>query len=410
MPRHIHHNMTPSGRRWLANTFNKGVKAAGKAVGNYARKRYGAARRQNQLDGMRKQRPKPNHRHASTQTKKSTARLITSLESNGQHNDLSIKNGGIHIVGHKKPIHTKGVFKYQEGKQGVFPGVIGKQNVFALPPLLTKDQMNGTTTASRSASYDRWEVDPFLLNPFSTIPTNGVYPGPMASVVAMDKLAILDCRQKLNLLNLENVAITVQVYWMVLKHDSGFDFPNLFAGDTAAEGLTQAIETFDNTLAVNSATGGAIALDKYGYNILSNSIMRKNYKILTKQSFILQAGDKKSIVNTFVWNKVVTKQMFTDRIVQYWANHTIVPVVCARGSLVGVQADSGAATQVTEVTYAPARVGFLTENNWRFGALQVNRLTTQRAYAPYLAGATLGGTAKLVTINDVDVETDVLNA
>nr|WAE42715.1 MAG: capsid protein [Cressdnaviricota sp.] len=326
--------------------------------------------------------------------------LKQSLVGISQHNDWMELNGGhIRMLTSKRPIKTKAKFQYQEGKEGLGSGGDGQQLVFNMPGMATRAQLIGSTAASRTGSIDQWEVDPFQLNPWSTAPTNAIYPGPMGAVVADDKLALLSCHHKVQFINMSSNPIEVYIYYLTPKVDTATDPQAEWGAALVAESLTQAGATGDNTLAFNTATGGASNNSKYGLDPNKSPGFRKMWRTLKVHKLVFQGGDRQTYTHTLHWNKVFLKQTLTVRASSYYKNVTVYPMVIVRAGLVGVRAGAALAT---EVTYGGTKLGYVTENTWNFGALPVNRFNTLRTYTPNLVGASLVAGQTDNVVNDID--------
>lgn len=321
-----------------------------------------------------------------------------------QHNDLQNLSGGVIRLGFRK-IRVTGRFTYQNGKEHLFGGSDGSQLVVSPEAIATHAQLFGTTAASRFAAIEQWDVDPFLLNPFSTAPTNTVYPGPQPAVSSNDKIALLRCHHKMYMSSGSSAPQTVEIYYLTPTKDCTTVPATAWANALAAENMTQAAAVVDNTIGGNTATGGAAITSKYGLNPMKCKTFTKEWRCLKYHKLVFQPGDRQTITTNFIWNKKFEKEQLSVRASGYYAKTTIYPLMIIRGSLVGVEPIAGGVA--SEVTFSAPKLGCITESTYTFGALPVSRFNTNRTYAPYLVGASGVGTQALNEINDVDVKAEV---
>lgn len=367
--------------------------------------RFGLKKLKNYYNRWRTKTTKSIKKKTKANTRK--VRKTQTLEGISQHNDLQNLSGGTIRLGLKK-IHVTGRFTYENGKEHLFGGTDGSQLVVSPEALATRAQLIGTTAASRFSSIEQWDTDPFLLNPYSTAPTNTVYLGPQPAVSANDKIALLSCHHKMYMVSGSPTPQTVEIYYLTPKKDNTTVPATAWANALAAENMTMASATVDNTIGANTATSGTVITSKYGQNPMKCKTFKKEWRCLKYHKLVFQPGDRQTITTNFVWNKVFEKENLSVRGSGYYAKTTIYPLMIIKGSLVGVETVAAAAA--SEVTFSAPKLGCVTESTYTFGALPVSRFNTNRSYAPYLVGAVGVGTQALDEINDVDVKVDVTNA
>jgi len=292
----------------------------------------------------------------------------------------------------------KYTFKFQVMKQRTQNWSQGEQNVIACFPVGTTDQFIGATSTTRS-SEGKWDTDPFLLNPWSTIPVNGVYPGPMGAVVAADKIYYHGYKQHLSLLNMETVAVDLTVMWFLCKKNANRNVIDAWnEAASVEEKLTQPNPVVAGTLASTTATSGFSSSPVYGANPMEYKTFKQFWKLLDTYNCTLQSGDQINIHRDIKFNKFFSRNYFNDMPTTYIAGFTVYPIVIARGNLVGVTTALGVAA--SEVAYAPTKIGLVDNQEHRFGGVPVGaNIHTSRVYQ----GMVINDTADfLVQIDDVD--------
>lgn len=319
-----------------------------------------------------------------------------------QHHDLSLKGLGTIMIGKQmniKNIHGK--FYYRHTNQRVLESGVGKQAYVEFGTIMSRDQIVGVTSQERTA-FDRIDVDPLTLNPYVTsISPSSTYPGPFSEIVANDRFSLLKVNQTIQCLSMSTVTQIVDLYWVMPKTDCNIRIALAWENVNNSQNLTQGAITAAQTVATSTAVGGADFPDTWGNNPFQLKTLRKMYKSVRHQQFVLQPGDQRNFKVTLSYNKVYVRQNATDRPSSYWANNTVELFAVTRGGLVGIGAGEAPAT---EVTYGATKIGFVCHNDYVFGALSANRLTTNRRWTGVIADP-VGQTIK--QIDDTDDVDDI---
>jgi len=294
-----------------------------------------------------------------------------------QHNNLAgIKLKPIVLGRHKLP--HKYAFKFQIVKQITQTGTQGDQNVILLPKICTVYQLKGDLSTTIS-EYDKWDTDPFKLNPYSnSLLLNTVYPGPIPSVTQSDKLYYHGLKQHLSIINLENLPVDIQVIWCLCNQQTNETPISAWnACASTEEALTQPGWVAPAALATTVATSGYSGSNTYGSHPMEYKTWKKYWRILDTFTYSLQPGDQVNINRDIIYNKVVTRQWLDSQTLTKLRGITIIPMIIARSGLVGVV--SGGTTQ--QVSYGPTKLGIVDNQEHRFGGVPLgNNIETSRVY------------------------------
>lgn len=316
-----------------------------------------------------------------------------------QHNNVAgIKLKPIWIGKSKLPHKYK--FKFQIVKQITQTGTQGDQDVILLPKVGTQYQLSGALSTTIS-EYDKWDTDPFKLNPWSnSMVANTVYPGPIPSVTQSDKLYYHGFKQHLSILNLENLPVDIQVIWCLCNQQTN-DTP-IGAWNACAsteEALTQPGWVAPANVAATTATSGYSGSNTYGSHPMEYKTWRKYWKILDTFAYSLQPGDQVNIHREIHYNKVLTRQWITSQTNVKLKGLTLIPMIIARSGLVGVGTGAGLAQAVS---YGPTKLGIVDNEEHRFGGVPLgNNQATSRVYMGVIRNdVTAGDTFSHIT--DID--------
>lgn len=329
------------------------------------------------------------------------------------HNDMlvrSIRNK----LSAKRMKRNPATFRYSESKQLINETADGIQGVFTLQFLATTAQLSGNFISGLGArnSYSTWEINPYALNPFvNTLQTSTLYPGPLPAITANDMIALLSCKHTLNMLSLENIPQHVHVRWCVATKNGQLSPDAVWLNELNAKNMTQTGQATANTIADNTtARGGAQTLQDVGVDPEEVPGFKKWWRVIADYNVVLQPGDQHSVTTTFRWNRKITKLLIDNMNAAetFIGGITIVPLVVVRAGLVGIKLTAGGST-AAEVTYGPTKVGFLQSNEWLFGALPINRLSTNRTFRGYLVNADTV-TQDEVIIGDEDTAIPTIDA
>lgn len=324
---------------------------------------------------LRNKRRKNRKRNSRTKNKES--------QQVSQHNNIAGQKLKPIVLGkHKLPHKYK--FKFQIVKQITQTGTQGDQDVILLPKILTQYQLAGTLSTTIS-EYDKWDTDPFKLNPYSgSMAVNTVYPGPFPAVVQADKLYYHGLKQHLAIINLENLPVNIQILWCLCNQQTN-DTPIIAWNKCASteEALTQPGWVAPAALATTVATSGYSGSNTYGSHPSEYKTFKKYWRILDTFSYSLQPGDEINIHRDIIYNKVLTKQWIDSQDRTRLKGLTIIPMIIARAGLVGVV--SGGTTQ--QVSYGQTKLGIIDNQEHRFGGVPLgNNIDTSRVYMGVMRG------------------------
>lgn len=334
---------------------------------------------------------------------KTLLRLLESQQKTAQqisqHNDMSFHYVPCTHVPKKKMIKTLGNFQFQVVKS-TLPGQpkIGEQGITTLPACFTREQMTGLATSGDKNDQQHWPEDPFLYNPYSTIPNNTIYAtAPMPAVVSADKICIKNVRWDLQLVNLKNVACEVQVYWLMATTNHNVDPYNAWrAVLEQEEGNLQNAPAIRAAFSDSSATPGSRTPATYGNDPFQCKTYKKFWKPIAQKSIILQPGDNHNLRTMIKLNKILTREWLSLQGNSNIQGLTIYPMIISRGSITGISVTTDGVAQ--EVDYAPTHVGIMTNYNVKFAAVPINRITQKRIFPDQV----INNTYHLRTIDDTD--------
>lgn len=349
--------------------------------------------------------------YTKTLTQKSKERV--NLQEISQHNDMSERRiPNVYPTGRFR-MKSMGHFTYYDSHQTVQIGNMGDQYVFELKQLMSYSQLAGATTNNR-ASVTQWATDPMLLNPFSSMPGNAIYPA--ATYTANDKYAIKSVIAKYSIVSLEKIAQKVTFKLFMCKRNTTVGPITSWFDSMGAEGMNQAFAGQPGTTLVANPIPGQLRPNVVGMRPHQSAIFRKAWKEIANHTVILQPGDQRIIKTHININKSVTRQWLTDQSANpYIGGFTIVPMIIVHGALVGIQPLDIVGpppviyTESTEVTFGKTKLGIVNENFYTFFALPQNRLAVQRGQQGYIVNDTIEKTKETDDVDDViDMGVDML--
>lgn len=309
---------------------------------------------------------------------KTTTKTETDTVNLSSHNDMSLHRFYLKPIGTRK-IRSKGAFKYIEQKQGITSVNAGLQLVDDLQFLMTKQQLTGNTSSSRFVDTE-WSTNPFELNPFVTVPSSTLYPGPIPGVVAGDSIAIDSCNYRLDLLNMENIPIEVEIFWFVSKDNHNYSPLNWWLSCIQEERLNQPIAAAVSTSTILTNTAGYRTIDSVGNHPYHYRSFKKMWRQIGHYKVILQSGHQHSMVSKLGIHKVLRKNVLDSLPdVSFVKGITVVPMVIAHAGIIGY-APGLAASSSVEVVNGPVKLGYKQEVEYKFNALPIQRLHTTRIF------------------------------
>lgn len=326
-----------------------------------------------------------------------------SMQSVSQHNnENSIRLPPIKLSSHKLPHKLK--FKWQNMRQFTQVQNAGIQSVFGGPTVNgTVAQFTGTVSNSRS-DKEKWEVDPFTLNPYCSLPSSVLYAGAIPQVISNDTLYYHGFKQHFSMINLETNACEVQVVWCLCKENSSRSPVDIWGECILEEKITQPGAIIANSVATAVAVGGYPTIYQYGTHPAEYKTWSKYWAIKDTFRYTLQPGDQVNFSREVIYNKKLTRKFFELIPTAYIKGITLWPMFIVRGSMVGLHIATGVPDtgKAVEVTYGPTKLGIIENQEHRFGGVPVgDNLYTTRVF-PGIVEEPIATNIQ-THINDVDV-------
>nr|WAE42630.1 MAG: capsid protein [Cressdnaviricota sp.] len=319
----------------------------------------------------------------------------------GQHADTSQCFMRTKVGRPQKIKKSLGQYKYLHEVTAVATGGEGLQQPFVFNSFCTFPQLLGTTSATRNTLLN-WGENLYDLNPYRNISGSAVFPASVVANAVPDVMYIDKITGTLEIMNLENVVNTCELYWMLCKKNTNSAPDVVWADLLTAEQLGSTPATLAANTAVTTVTAGQPNQQFVGTTPLRIRGYTQIWKPLKIQKFILQAGDVKKINFHIGYNKLIRQiniKEFTGT--NYLAGYTVTPMLVMRGGVVGTFFMPQAT--VSELTYARTKLGYLSNYTVHVRGLSADRLQTTQYFAG--AVASVGGTNPEEFFNDVDVAT-----
>lgn len=308
------------------------------------------------------------------------------LQSISQHNDWASRKPVTIYIGKKNCRKTVGNYYLDHSSSGIQTADQGRQiNSFG-GCKLTKDQLNGNTSTNINNQDTQFATDPFLLNPYSTGPTNSIYTGPAPAVSSNDTIYIKTIESQFRIVSLNNIPQRVKFFVYLNKRTSSTgngDLNQVWADAISGNNYLQASSAAGPaTIADTVIVPGTLNRTDIGVVPHSYSHFRKYFKLLHSDQFVLQPGDQMTKKIKYVVNKVISKkviEMLSDDL--YVPGYSIIPYFIVDAGLVGLETALDAGT----VRCAPGscKVGYLNQDRYTFGALPATRWTINRLEIGY---------------------------
>lgn len=263
---------------------------------------------------------------------------------------------------------SKTKLKLQETFQQL---LVGSEGAHAMDELRVHFHAASFTapTTSRNSKTSQ-SVTYFDMNPNST--TTGVSVGPFSGAVAQSMAQSINIetgRCELTFGNLENSSTTVWVYFFLCKKNTNNSPANSWNDDLDERDYALPVDVPTVTSDTTWATGGVTPAFIGTFPTTPN--IKRNWKLLKVRKFNLDGGQSHTINYFLKMNKRVDKDYVStlnSNAANYIAGLSIVPLVIARGSMVGIN-DTGASTTANEVTFAPVKLGIIGLRKYTFSAL-----------------------------------------
>lgn len=179
-------------------------------------------------------------------------------------------------------------------------------------------------------------------------------------------LNIENAHSTMQVVNMENASCTVWVYFFLCINNTRFNPTDIWANDLFddAQGKSPSVVT---TTTANTWATGRVDPSFLGQYPNTRNI-KKYYKLLTCQKFLLDGGGSKRLEYDTIINKTVNDEELQDAYQSssqyFYKNLTVVPVIVAQGAPVGIN-DTAASTIASEVTTAPLKIGIVQQDKIR---------------------------------------------
>lgn len=267
------------------------------------------------------------------------------------------------LVLSKRPVskRSKQKLKYEEIWQGVASGNEGSQLVTEARYHQHINAFCTTSTVRNNLTTQGFSLGDLLPN--QKITGNNAasiagYAAGQASTMPSYNLESAKCTMEIA--NLENASCTVWVYFMLAKRNSTDSPSVLWDAQLNTEAVGTSVDvptvTTDNTWAVGQVTKTFL-----NQSPLANSQVRKFFKCMKVCKFELDGGQTHVLNYDLIINKIIDmyymNNLYTS-LIKFVGGLSIVPLVVARGSLVGIS-DTPASTTASEVTTAPTKLGII---------------------------------------------------
>lgn len=288
----------------------------------------------------------------------STQTMNNALAGLNAHNDHSEHK---QIILKRKPLKNKGTGKihFQISRSFSSDCNEGRQAVYQLVEL-NKDMLNGPITDNCNTA-GRWPVTLFDFDPNSKI-TSGQNPY-NANLSLQNFTQIVNIERvnyKLELYNASSVAQTCYVYWFMTSKATDQTPLQLWTEDCTTEGFQKPLADSRLNFADPATTIGRANPFYYGQYPNTPSV-RKFYKVLRVNKFVLQGGDSRKYQSIFHINRAIHEQTLNEMTNDPIPGVTIYPMIITRGSPV-IASDNGQSAP----TYSQVKLGVLTNVKYTF--------------------------------------------
>lgn len=384
---------TVTPKNFYGNSYRSAVKLGrfGAKAYRYAKKLYGRYNKAKQVY---------NNSGKSFGSNHNSNFRTTQLQGISQHNDWSKRPSKTIIVGRsEKLMKTLGMYKLTHQYSKVITGTQGNQTYATGMYIFSVLQCQGSTSGVRNSS-SLWGTSIYTLNPYSTAPSNAIYPG-IAGVAAEDKVVIKDVKSEMRVLSMATIPQRVRVYWCLCRKATAASFITLWINCLADTTLGQGASAASNMISNTSYTPGAPGTTDIGRSPFELAAFRGYFKMLDKDQFILQPGDEITLTRKFVYNKVLMQGYASDMTGSHAPKYTIVPFIIVDGSLVGIATTAG--TDAAEVSPGECKVGLMQTDTITLYATPVNRYTINRQ-EPAIIKASIETSKHIDDVDQVIVE------
>lgn len=284
-----------------------------------------------------------------------TASSFNMLQGISQHNDHSEYK---QTILKRKPLRNRGKGKVHFTLNRDFTASASEGNQAVLQLIeLNKNMLNGSTTNVANAA-GQWPATIFDFDPNNKITSNSgpVYSASAAGASSQNPTQAVNLEkvtQKMNLYNPSSVPLTVYVYWfMTIKSTQKSPF-DLWGDDLNTEGQFNANATTRGSFAQTTTLLGKA--NQFYYGMYPNTpSLRRFYKLLRVNKFVLQGGDSRKLNTTLHINRCILEETLNEMTVDPIPGVSFYPMIIAQGGPC-VATD----TSISEVTYAAPKIGVI---------------------------------------------------
>lgn len=308
---------------------------------------------------------------------------------------LQLANLGVYSLNPRRVnrVKTLGTYFYHNINQWVMNSSQGLQCVDFPENILTRAMMVGDTNNQRGERF-RWADDPFLLNPYSTRPTNALYT--VAQVPAIsnnDVLYIKNCAVTMELLSMSLLPQKVSIYWCAPKYDTNVNPIDTWNSIISAKNDGQTASGPAVDLTTPTATSGQASATNPGSNPFIHKEFTQMWSSVATQKIALQAGEQINFKAVFEYEKMISRDTLANhRTHMFMKGFTLFPLFIVQAGLVGIAGTE--TTEALEVSYGEVKLGVVMNQRYTFGALPANRKSSNRLYPGTLETVASGAVAE----------------
>jgi len=267
------------------------------------------------------------------------------------------------LVLNKRPVakRTKQKLRYEEVWQNVSSANEGSQFIVEARYHHHIDAFCNATTVRNSTTGQGFILGDMLPNQKITGNNNASIAGLAAgstSVFPSYNLERATCT--MDIVNMENAGATVWVYFLLCTRNSESTPSALWDAQLNSEAIGTSTDvptlTTDATWSIGQVTKTFL-----NQSPMSNSQVRRFFKVMKVCKFDLDGGETHTLQYDLIINKRIDMyylNLLNSQGVKFVQGLSIVPLVIAKGSLVGIN-DTGASTTASEVTTAPTKLGMM---------------------------------------------------
>lgn len=264
-----------------------------------------------------------------TMRKKKKSGVLTS-----SHNDMSLHK--LPAVGfHNRPIKSRiGKIHFKENRSSIQSNTQGRQCYGALEVLFTRDKCIGTTSTTPDDPY-KSAVDFFELNTNSTRDNNALFVAASPSVERTNLMGVRKVRCEFNFLSMETVPQKVELYMLTPMFDTNRTPQEAYDAMKGRASYGLSAVTGRATVIAGSSVGHEL-LQTIGASFDHGTGLGREWKIMSKKTFVLQPGDSVAFFQNVTFNKYISREILLDaRTKTFLKGITIVPYMIAYAGLVG---------------------------------------------------------------------------